>query len=47
VPDEFSAEDGTLTPSMKMKRRIIEDRYRVQIDELYSTAEAAAVAYQE
>jgi long-chain acyl-CoA synthetase len=47
VPDEFTAEDGTLTPSMKMRRRIIEERYRAQIDELYSSAEHAAVMYQE
>ena len=47
VPDEFSPEDGTLTPSMKMKRRIIQERYRAQIDELYSSAEAAAVVYQD
>lgn len=47
VPDEFTAEDGTLTPSMKMRRRTIEERYRAQIDELYSSAERAAVVYQE
>ena len=47
VPDEFTAEDGTLTPSMKMRRRIIEERYRAQIDELYSSAEHVAVVYQE
>ena len=47
VPDEFSAEDGTLTPSMKMRRRIIEERYRAQIDELYSSAEAVALTAQD
>jgi long-chain acyl-CoA synthetase len=47
VPDEFSAEDGTLTPSMKMRRRIIEERYRAQIEELYSSAEAVALTAQD
>jgi long-chain acyl-CoA synthetase len=36
VPHEFSIADGTLTPSMKLKRSIIEERYREQIDQLYS-----------
>jgi long-chain acyl-CoA synthetase len=41
VPDEFTPENGTLTPTMKLRRRIVEDRYRRQIDELYAQAEAA------
>ncbi len=41
VPDEFTAENGALTPTMKLRRRIVEDRYRRQIDELYAQAEAA------
>ena len=40
VPDEFSPENGALTPTMKLRRRAIEDRYRTQIDELYAQAEA-------
>jgi len=43
VPDEFTPDNGAMTPTMKLKRRIIEDRYRKQIDELYSEAESAAV----
>ena len=43
VPDEFTAENGALTPTMKLRRRVIEDRYRVQIDELYVQAEVANV----
>jgi long-chain acyl-CoA synthetase len=43
VPDEFTADNGALTPTMKLRRRVIEDRYRTQIDELYAQAEAAAV----
>ncbi|MGA9511526.1 MAG: long-chain fatty acid--CoA ligase [Candidatus Sulfotelmatobacter sp.] len=41
VPDEFTAENGALTPTMKLRRRVIEDRYRVQIDDLYAQAEAS------
>jgi len=44
VPDEFSATDGTLTPTMKLRRKAIEERYREQIDELYDEAEATIVA---
>jgi len=44
VPDEFSATDGTLTPTMKLRRKAIEERYRKQIDELYKDAEPSVVA---
>lgn len=36
VPDELSIADGTLTPSMKLRRRKVEERYKSQIDTLYS-----------
>lgn len=39
VPDEFTANDGTLTPTFKLRRRAIEERYRKEIDELYRQAE--------
>ena len=39
VPDEFSATDGSLTPTMKLRRKAIEERYRKQIDDLYLEAE--------
>jgi len=42
VPDEFTAENGALTPTLKLRRRIIEERYRKQIEELYARAETAA-----
>ena len=41
VADEFSAENGTLTASMKLRRRVVEERYRREIDEMYAKAEAA------
>jgi long-chain acyl-CoA synthetase len=40
VPDEFTADNGALTPTMKLRRRVVEDRYRRQIDDLYAHAEA-------
>jgi long-chain acyl-CoA synthetase len=42
VPDEFTADNGALTPTMKLRRRVIEERYKKQIDELYAQAEATA-----
>jgi long-chain acyl-CoA synthetase len=40
VPDEFTADNGALTPTMKLRRRVVEDRYQRQIDDLYAHAEA-------
>ena len=36
VPDEWSIDDGILTPSMKMKRRTVEKRYAGEIAEFYA-----------
>jgi long-chain acyl-CoA synthetase len=36
VPDEFTVADGQLTASMKMRRRVIEERYRAQIEALFA-----------
>jgi long-chain acyl-CoA synthetase len=44
VADEFSAENGTLTASMKLRRRVVEERYRQQIEEMYEQAERAGPA---
>ena len=44
VPDEFTANDGTLTPTLKLRRKAIEERYRKQIDDLYKEAEIYSVA---
>jgi len=44
VPDEFTASDGTLTPTLKLRRKAIESRYREQIDELYREADTSVVA---
>jgi long-chain acyl-CoA synthetase len=36
VPEEWTVEDGTLTPSMKLKRRVVEQRYAKEIGEFYA-----------
>jgi long-chain acyl-CoA synthetase len=41
VAETFSAEDGSLTASMKLRRRVVEDRYRDRIEAIYTIAEAA------
>ena len=46
VADEFTPDNGALTPTMKLRRRVIEDRYRHQIDELYAQTEASPVSWQ-
>ena len=43
IAEEFSAEQGTLTPTMKLRRRAIEERYRPIIDEMYAQAESISV----
>ena len=43
VADEFTADNGALTPTMKLRRRVIEERYRRQIDEMYAQAETTTV----
>jgi len=40
VSEEFTADNGALTPTLKLRRRVIEERYRTQIDEVYARAEA-------
>ncbi len=41
VAEEFSAADGTMTHTFKVRRRGIEERYRTLIDEMYAKAETA------
>lgn len=43
IAEEFSTENGVLTASMKLRRRVVEDRYRVRIEEMYAEAEASGV----
>jgi long-chain acyl-CoA synthetase len=44
IGEEFSAADGTLTHTMKIRRRAIEERYREMIEEMYTNAEFTPVA---
>ena len=41
IPEELSIEDGTLTPSLKLRRRNVEARYHDQIEKLYADAAPA------
>ncbi|MCU1308904.1 MAG: hypothetical protein JWO20_29 [Candidatus Angelobacter sp.] len=36
VPDEFTIESGEITPSLKLKRRVVEKKYSRLIESLYS-----------
>ncbi|HEU4598002.1 MAG TPA: hypothetical protein VFS10_22940, partial [Pyrinomonadaceae bacterium] len=35
IPEEFSIDGGELTPTLKVKRRVIDEKYGDLIDELY------------
>ncbi|HTG92046.1 MAG TPA: long-chain fatty acid--CoA ligase [Pyrinomonadaceae bacterium] len=36
IPNEFSIDSGELTPTLKVKRRVIDERYNDLIEEIYS-----------
>ena len=38
LPREFSIASGELTPTMKVKRKIVEEKWRQEIDEMYRDA---------
>jgi len=44
LPREFSLEEGELTPTLKIKRRVIEDHFAREIEALYAVAAPAARA---
>jgi long-chain acyl-CoA synthetase len=44
VSEEFTANDGSLTPTLKLRRKVIEERYRSEIDDLYRQADEMASA---
>ena len=43
VPDEWSVETAELTPSMKLKRRVVEKKYAAELTAFYKD-EATATA---
>ena len=43
LAEEFTVVDGSLTASMKLRRRVVEERYREQIDTMYREANQLAV----
>ncbi|HEV2710247.1 MAG TPA: long-chain fatty acid--CoA ligase [Edaphobacter sp.] len=43
VPEEWSVEGGELTPSMKLKRRVVEKKYEKEIAEFYADEATAKV----
>jgi long-chain acyl-CoA synthetase len=44
VPEELSSANGTLTASMKIRRRAIEEHFKREIDEMYAEGEVASVS---
>jgi long-chain acyl-CoA synthetase len=42
LPSEFTVAGGELTPTMKVKRRVVEDRWRTVIEQLYEESERSA-----
>jgi long-chain acyl-CoA synthetase len=44
VPDEFSIATGEITPTLKLKRRVVESKYKQQIDELYQEPHPVEIA---
>ena len=44
LPEEFSLEGGELTPTQKVKRRVIHEKYDDRIDRMYAEAEKKGAA---
>ncbi|HYV24372.1 MAG TPA: hypothetical protein VE969_03975, partial [Pyrinomonadaceae bacterium] len=38
LPEEFSIDKGEMTPTLKVKRSVIDEKYNMLIDELYRGA---------
>jgi long-chain acyl-CoA synthetase len=36
--EDFTVEDGELTPSLKVKRKVVETKYRALLDSFYEGA---------
>ena len=44
LPSDLTVEDGSITPTLKVKRRILESRYQSLIQKMYQAAERPHVA---
>ncbi len=44
LPSDLTIEDGSITPTLKVKRRILEDRYQSLIERMYEAAGKSHVA---
>ena len=44
LEDDFSIEGGELTPTMKIKRRVIVEKYKDVIEKMYAEAEEASLS---
>ncbi len=44
VPDEFTVATGEITPTLKLKRRVIEAKYQKQIEEIYQEPHPIEIA---
>jgi long-chain acyl-CoA synthetase len=44
LPEEFSIDGGEMTPTLKVKRRVIDEKFGALIDEIYDGANPAAGA---
>ena len=36
LPRDFTQEDGELTPTLKLRRRVVQEHFAGEIDQLYS-----------
>jgi long-chain acyl-CoA synthetase len=45
--DDFTVESGELTPTLKVKRRVIEKNYKAMIDSLYDATDPVLVTVRE